>query len=137
MNFKSLSTTPVQTKRPVNKSKTITNSFSTARKTPHASNFVLEKSFTRKTFIKNINKVCHICHFFKYFIRHFFGICHTCFKCLSFSFHFLFCVCHIFCICQVRDIYAPAQMEGWPQQPGNPGDIFLLLLIFHLFSFSP
>ena len=57
MNFKSLSNTPVQTKRPhVNKSKTITNSFSTARKTPHASNFVLEKSFTRKNFIKNIKR---------------------------------------------------------------------------------
>ena len=24
---------------------------------------------------------------------------------------------------QVRDIYAPAQMEGWPQQPGKNGRI--------------
>ena len=43
---------------------------------------------------------------------------------------------YILYIFQVRDIYAPAQMEGWPQQPGNPGEIYLYfgILVFSGFG---
>ena len=36
---------------------------------------------------------------------------------------------YILYIFQVRDIYAPAQMEGWPQQPGNPGEFNFCILV--------
>lgn len=56
--FKSLSTTPVQNKRPVAKNtKGISNSFSTARKGTQKSNIILEKSFTRKNFVQNIKRL--------------------------------------------------------------------------------
>ena len=43
---------------------------------------------------------------------------------------------YILYIFQVRDIYAPAQMEGWPQQPGNPGEIYLYFGIFVFSGFG-
>ena len=57
--YKSMSTTPVQTRKErahANQSKTMTGSFSTARKTPQRSDVILEKTFTRGKYIKNMKR---------------------------------------------------------------------------------